>query len=73
MSPLAGEPPLLRKEIRFEAAGGGRRPVGFGWAEPGRVKVERERSDRTLTRSGGANRRGRGPQEAAESTSGEAE
>lgn len=45
--------------------------MGRGWAEPGRVKVEKERSDWTLRRSGGENRWGRGPLEADESTSGE--
>lgn len=44
---------------------------GLGWAEPGRVKVEKERSDWTLRRSGGENRWGRGPLEADESISGE--
>lgn len=41
MSPLAGEPPLLRKEIRIEDAGAARRPAAVGWAEQNRVKVER--------------------------------
>ena len=72
MSPLAGEPPLLRKEIRFEAPepSGGR--LGLGWAALGRVKVERERSDRTLTRAGAAKRWSRRAAEADESASGEA-
>ena len=41
-----------------EAAAGARKPVVAGWAEQNRVKVERERSDRTLTRFCGANRWG---------------
>jgi hypothetical protein len=41
-----------------EADAGARKPVVAGWAEENRVKVERERSDRTLTRFCGANRRG---------------
>lgn len=41
MSPLAGEPPLLRKAFPAEAAGAARRPAGSGWAERNRVKVER--------------------------------
>ncbi len=48
-----------------EAAVGVRKPVVAGWAEQGRVKVERERSDRTLRWSCGANRWGWRAQKAA--------
>ncbi len=41
-----------------EAGVGVRKPVVAGWAKEKRVKVERERSDRTLTRFSEANRRG---------------
>lgn len=66
MSPLVGEPPLLRERAPLSRAdGGGRRQVVVGRAERRRVKVERERSERTLRRRGGANRRGRRQPEAA--------
>ena len=41
-----------------EAGVGVRKPVVAGWAKEKRVKVERERSDRTLTRFSEANRWG---------------
>ena len=59
-----GEPPLLPEKMPLtaeggpEAGAGARKPVAVGWAEQNRVKVERERSDRTLRRFCGANRRG---------------
>ena len=70
MSPLKGEPPLLRKGVPIENAGAARRPAGLRWAERSRVKVERERSDRTLRRRSEANRWGRRAAEADESTRG---
>jgi hypothetical protein len=44
--------------MKSEADADARKPVAAGWAEQNRVKVERERSDRTLTRFCGANRWG---------------
>jgi hypothetical protein len=51
--------PPFGKHLKPRTAGADRRPVVVGWAEQNRVKVERERSDRTLRRFCGANRRGR--------------
>ena len=69
MSPVAGEPPLLRKRAPIESAGAARRPVGLGWAERRRVKVEGVLAT-TLRRWSGANRWGRRAAEADESTRG---
>jgi hypothetical protein len=57
--------PPSGKRDESEAAVGDRKPVAVGWAEKNRVKVERERSDRTLRRFFGANRWGWRTQEAA--------
>ena len=71
MIPNGSKPPLLlEREMKnaegvSEAAVGDRKPVVAGWAEQSRVKVERERSDRTLRRFCGANRWGWRAPEAA--------
>ena len=39
MSPLAGEPPLLRKAVRAKSDGAAWRPVAVGRAEQNRVKA----------------------------------
>lgn len=64
------EPPLLRN-LEPRAAGALRSLAGLGRAERGRIKVERERSDRTWRRCRGANRRGRSTVEAARVHQGE--
>ena len=77
MIPSGSKPSLLlEREMKnaegvSEAAVGVRKPVVAGWAKQYRVKVERERSDRTLRRSCGANRRGWRTSEAAEVHQGE--
>ena len=59
MAPCGGQTaPPSGKRRKPEAARGDRKPVVVGRAEQNRVKVERERSDRTLRRFCGANRWG---------------
>lgn len=73
MPPAVANRSSSRKRFHTEAAGGGRRLVGRGWAERRRVKLERERSERSLMRRSEADRWGRGPLEVDESTRGEDE
>ena len=63
--------PPSGKRNEAEAAVGDRKPVAVGWAEQSRVKVERERSERTLRRFCGANRWGRREVEAGRDRQGE--
>lgn len=69
--PGGDKPPLLSERENSGAAGGGRQQVVVGRAQQGRVKVERERSDRTLTRACEANRWGWRTLEAADGRSGD--
>lgn len=60
MAPRTGaNRPSPGKRNEPRAAAADRRPVVVGGRSGGRVKVERERSDRTLRRPRGADRRGR--------------
>jgi hypothetical protein len=78
LTPNGGKPPLLLEtemnknaEGVSEAAVSDRKPVAVGWAQQSRVKVERERSDRTLRRFCEADRWGWRAPEAAGVRSGE--
>ena len=59
MSPNGANRSSSRNESSSRTGGAARRPAGPGRAERRRVKLEKERSDWSLTRRSGADRRGR--------------